>query len=86
MLEIRDKYRHLELHLLPSITQSTQSFCDSAVALSQVLVINMNVQSINSQSGDVETDLVIQCCDYLALSESWVRDDQETIRSETSSA
>jgi hypothetical protein len=39
----------------------------------------MNVQSLDSHSGDVETDSVIQRCDYLALSETLLREDQETM-------
>jgi hypothetical protein len=40
----------------------------------------MNVQNLDSHSGDVETDLVIRRCDYLALSETWLRNDQEMIQ------
>jgi hypothetical protein len=39
----------------------------------------MNVQSLESHSGDLEADSVIQRCDYLVMNDTWLRDDQETI-------
>jgi hypothetical protein len=36
---------------------------------------NINVQSLKAHSGDTETDLVLQKCDYFACSETWMRDE-----------
>jgi hypothetical protein len=40
-----------------------------------MIIANINVQSLKAHSGDIETDSVLQKCDYFACSEMWMRDE-----------
>lgn len=74
--EIRYEFKRLEHHLFPTVTTAAQNFCNETAATIQTLVINFNVWSLRAHAGDIDTDSAIQRCDYLALSETWMRDDE----------
>jgi hypothetical protein len=40
-----------------------------------MIIANINVQSLRAHSGDIETDSVLQKCNYFVCSEMWMKDE-----------
>lgn len=76
--EIREEFKRLNLHTLPTVTKAAENFCNSTTAL-QTLLISLPVHCLNSYYKDIETDPIIMECEYLALSETGMFNDDESI-------
>ncbi|UYV62553.1 hypothetical protein LAZ67_2001037 [Cordylochernes scorpioides] len=61
-------------HTLDTITKQAVKFCDDATDAGQLIVTNINCQSLSAHAADIETDTVIPRSDYLVLTETWMRD------------
>lgn len=66
----------MEQHRLNTITQRALAFTE---APTQLCIVNCNVQSLRAHSSDVGTDHVLRRGEYLALTETWLRDDEPAI-------
>ncbi|UYV71791.1 hypothetical protein LAZ67_9000422 [Cordylochernes scorpioides] len=62
------------LSLFHTITKQAVKFCDDATDAGQLIVTNINCQSLSAHAADIETDTVIPRSDYLVLTETWMRD------------
>ncbi|UYV68187.1 K02A2.6-like [Cordylochernes scorpioides] len=72
--DIRNEYLRLRGHTLDTITKQAVKFCDDATDAGQLIVTNINCQSLSAHAADIETDTVIPRSDYLVLTETWMRD------------
>ena len=76
---MQNEYQHLERRQLNTFTMRAHRFLDSSLNVgvddrsSKLVVLNCNPQSVLAHADDIATDLVLQRCDYLALSETWMR-------------
>ncbi|UYV67563.1 hypothetical protein LAZ67_5001227 [Cordylochernes scorpioides] len=72
--DVRNEYLRLRGHTLDTITKQALKFCDDATDAGQLIVTNINCQSLSAHAADIETDTVIPRSDYLVLTETWMRD------------
>ncbi|UYV81019.1 hypothetical protein LAZ67_19002539 [Cordylochernes scorpioides] len=72
--DIRNEYLRLRGHTLDTITKQAVKLCDDATDAGQLIVTNINCQSLSAHAADIETDTVIPRSDYLVLTETWMRD------------
>ncbi|UYV69176.1 hypothetical protein LAZ67_6002656, partial [Cordylochernes scorpioides] len=72
--DVRNEYLRLRGHTLDTITKQAVKFCDDATDAGQLIVTNINCQSLSAHAADIETDTVIPRSDYLVLTETWMRD------------
>lgn len=77
--DIRTEYIRLRGHALQTITEKTVKFCDDGNNAGQTIVTNLNCQSLSAHSADIETDTVIPRSDYLVLTETWMRDNGDSV-------
>lgn len=77
MREMRTEYKRLEQHKLNTITVKAQDFCTSTDTA--LTVLNCNTQSLRANADDISTDPVLQRCDYLALTETWMREEETDV-------
>jgi hypothetical protein len=75
--DVRTKLTHLERHKLLTITDRAQQFFQR-VSLEDFTMTTLNAQSLTSHSIDVSTDPVLASMDILALTETWM-DNDETV-------
>ncbi|CAH0586945.1 unnamed protein product [Chrysodeixis includens] len=73
---IREEFKRLDLHTLSTITKAAELFCDSSTE-SQTLIMSLSVHC--SCYKDIETDAIIMQCEYLALSQTGMFDNDEPV-------
>ena len=76
MRDIRNEYKRLENHPLPTVSDSVRQFIAEAKLAARLLVTNLNVQSIVAHRLDIESDSLLPNCDYFVASETWMAEDR----------
>lgn len=71
--ELTNEFNRLEHHRLETIVETCCDFLDCSTSLS---LCTFNTQSVNAHSLDISSDFVIQKCQLLLLSETWIGDDR----------
>lgn len=72
MRDIRNEFNRLENHHLTTVTKTALDFIRGKQN-DELLLLNMNVQSLKCHTLDLDADTVIQHCDILALNETWLK-------------
>lgn len=72
---LKEEFLRLNNHKLTTITSKALKFAESSC---DILVINLNVQSLNAHSYDISGDSVLPLADYFALTETWMRQPNTT--------
>ncbi|XP_065093456.1 uncharacterized protein LOC135714112 [Ochlerotatus camptorhynchus] len=76
MKELRDEMQRLENHKLLTLSDELIAFFDNADH--SVILMTLNIQSLNAHSKDLSTDHVMTRADFLALSETWMDDNESS--------
>ena len=71
--QVQDEYKRLETHRLHTMTTEIKEFLGTTRD-STLIILNLNVQSLQAHAEDVTTDTLLREADLLVLSETWMKD------------